>query len=284
MKTEKIKEYKPKTNIIENIISYWRFFVFHDYLTISLENILVCFIEATKKDSGTTIQEFFNKNLEILRILSKYCGFDLSKKKILTIIHQILQICDINKDFGPDSSELFDKKINFDSNLSEYTITKKISESLSKKEHNKVVAFSILLLLIIIIRFKQFIDKFDDVTFWMRDLCDNNYLNLFNIYNEIKINFNAFSLLDFFKFILKKIILQHDVIAREKQLSYGLDTFRFDRIGDSFHFKQELEYSRRNDKFEALISILEDLGLILITEKNCELTINGIKVLEKYLE
>lgn len=281
-KTEKIEKYKPKTDNLVKILSYWRFLVFHDYLTISLEHILVCFIEATKRDSGTSIQEFFNENHNILDILSDYCGFDLSTKDVLNIIKQILHFCGVKKDFSPESSELFDKRVNIDSNLSEYTISKKISESLSKKEYSEVIAFSCLLLLIIIIRFRHNIEKFDDNTIWMRDLCDSDHLNLFSIYNQIQINFGTLSFLDFFRFILDKIILQHDIIAREKELSYGLNTLRFDRIGESFHFKRYFKYSQRNAKFRALISILEDLGLIIITDEEFQLTAEGRNILVKY--
>lgn len=282
-KTRKIEKYNIKTIKIVKILSFWRFFVFHDYLTASLEYILVCFIEATKRDSGTSIHEFFNENHNILDILSDYCGFDFSTKDILKIINQLLHICGIKKDFSPESSKLFDERVNIDSFLSEYTISKKISESFSKKEYSEVIAFSSLLLLIIIIRFRYYIDRFDDQTIWMRDLCDADHLNLFSIYNEVTININTLSFLEFFKFILDKIILQHDIVAREKQLSYGLNTFRFDRIGESFQFKQNLEYSQRNNKFRALISILEDLGLIIITDEQCLLTAKGKEVLEKYM-
>lgn len=281
-KTENIEKYKPKTNNIIKILAFWRFFVFHDYLTISLEYILVCFIEATKRDSGISIQEFFNENHNILDILSDYCGFDFSTKDILKIINQILNICGVKKDFSTESSEEFDKRVSIDSNLSEYTISKKISDFLSKKKYSEVVAFSSLLLLIIIIRFRQYIEKFEEKTIWMRDLCDADHLNLFSIYSQIKIDISTLSFLDFFRFILDKIITQHDIIAREKQLSYGLNTFRFDRIRESFHFKQNLEYSQRNAKFRALTSILEDLGLIIISEKEFQLTAKGRNVLDKY--
>ncbi len=281
-KTKKIKNYKPKSNNIVKILSFWRLFVFHDYLTVSLEHFLVCFIESTKNDSGTSIQDFFYENNNILEIISNYCGFDLSTKNLYKIINNILYICDIKKDFSRESSEIFDKKINIHSNLSEYTICMKISEFKSKKQYHEVLAFSSLLLLVILIRFRHYVDKFDDITIWMRDICDYDRLHLFSIYNEIESKLNDFSFLDFFKFILNKVIIYHNFIAEDKRSSYGLDTFRFVRNGESFHFKQNLEYSQRNNKFRAIISILEDLRLAIITDTGCKLTIDGKKILERY--
>ncbi|MHA1343313.1 MAG: hypothetical protein ACTSQG_04970 [Promethearchaeota archaeon] len=283
-RTENIKNCFYSSINLEKILAYWRFFVFHNFFTFFLEHLLVCFIESTKKDSGQSIDEFYSENKEITSILSEYCKFDLNDKNILQIINLILLNCDVKRDFGPKSSELFDKKVNIDSKFSEYILCKKISESLSKEQYTEVLAFSLLLLLIIVIRFRHYIENFDDETIWMRDLCDTDRLNLFHFNNEVQLIANKISLFDFFKSVMDKIILQHDIIAQEKQLSYGLNTFRFERIGNSFHFKQGLEYSQRNSKFNALTSILEDLGLIILNSKECRLTSEGKNLLKKHKE
>lgn len=278
-RTEKIDNYNPNNPNINRILSYWRFFVFHDYLTISLENILVCFIKETKRDSGISMNGFLDLYSKIINILSEYCGFDFSDKNLSNIIRNILRINGINDNLNATSSKKFDKKVSISSKFSEYNISKKVSESLSNEEYQKVVAFSILLLIILLIRFRHYIDKVDEEIIWIRNKCEGDTLDLFNIYDMVKTKINKLSLNSFLEFILDKIIYYHDLIAKEKLMSYGLDTKRFEKNGPSYHFKQDLEYSKRNSKFDAITSILEDLGLIVINDDNCKLTMEGKKIL-----
>jgi hypothetical protein len=58
-----------------------------------------------------------------------------------------------------------------------------------------------------------------------------------------------------------EIINQHDVVALDKRLS-GHDTFRFERRGNAFTFKRDVEAGFRNSRHYSVVSILSDLGLV----------------------
>ena len=66
---------------------------------------------------------------------------------------------------------------------------------------------------------------------------------------------------DFFSDIIQNIIEQHNKIAGTKIVT-GNDTYRFLQTGDRFLFKMSYEWAYRTDRFDSIVSILEDIGLI----------------------
>ena len=81
------------------------------------------------------------------------------------------------------------------------------------------------------------------------------------------------------EYILEKIIEQHNLIAYDKLL-YGNDSFRFQEQGNSFVFKREYVHAYRNNRFNSIKNIFEDIGLINNANGKHHITSLGKEVLK----
>lgn len=274
--------YSTSSTDISRILSYWRFFTFHNYLTFGLENILYSFILTTSKnEEGITEEEFIKNHRGFTKIIGKYLNQEIELMILDEVINCILKKCNIKKSFDILTSREFDEKVGIDSLFSEFNIMNNI-KILDQEDTVEVVGFSILLILITLIRYRHYIDTFDDKMIWINEISDVEVFNQNRLFNEIRNNLKLINLNGLFRLLLRKIINQHWIIAQDKEMSYGLDTYRFFNRGNKYFFKQFYTYSERSDKFNAIKNLLEDLGLIEYINEYYHLTIYGKDILKRY--
>ena len=269
----------------EQIIPAWKMFQFHEYLTLALESILECFVKSLKKNKSVlTEEQFINENKDFIKYFKQYLsqngsneinmeiGFEIKNFTLIEVINVILNIAKVNETYGNEASRLFDQKINIflrQVKFLEVDIANEIQLMKTKKGDNftNILSYSILLLLILFIRFKHYKESFkhSDNSNWIYLKFRSENLSLIRIFNQIEPKLNLISLTDFFMIIFKKIVKQHNNIAFRKFFANGNDTYRFKKLEstqEKYVYKKDYEYFERSDKFNVIRLIFEDLGLI----------------------
>ncbi|WP_231476817.1 hypothetical protein, partial [Methanoculleus sp. MH98A] len=89
------------------------------------------------------------------------------------------------------------------------------------------------------------------------------------------------SLEGLFRKLIDEVVQQHDVIAYEK-IHFGNTTFRFELKGENYFYKQEYAWVRRSDRFDSIMSIFEDVGLIRKDSDIYSITDFGTKTMRRY--
>ena len=263
------------------ILKLWRYYGFQENFTLVLENILDVFIETLKEsDKGISKKGFLNKYSNINKILSKKLNKNLENSTINQIFHTTLDIVGISGGLTKENSQRFDMKCSINHFLSEDSLIDEIYESYDKNKFDEVLANSIFMLLVLIIRYYQYINSYDESTIWIHEKEISEW-SLLSFYQAVKNKLSCFKIRDFFDYILSKIIEQHNIIAYEKLL-YGNDTFRFQKHKNLFVFEKDYEHTRRNSRFDSIKHIFEDLGLIEEKKGIYKITSFGKKILKAH--
>lgn len=292
---------KEIMQVFDDVYIPWKLFQFHEYLIQSLEGILITFIKYLENvDIGISEEEFIENHLDFLKEIEKYLEKDTNSKidlkviNLLELIKIVFKNLKINDDFKDQTSKIFDKLIDFnfkDIKFSEFNLSDELLELLKdedNKYYSKNIALSILLLIIVLIRYKHYntIITNNENHVWIHYKFKTDPFSLLSFLNIIENKMNSITLIDFFRLILRKIITRHNNVARRKKINQGNDTFRFKRQRDNpqkYVFQRTYSYEYRSDKFSTIKSLLEDFGFIQKkTEKDLvrfEITERGKKYL-----
>lgn len=268
----------PISQDIEKVIMEWKFFQFHEFFIISLEMKLYEFIEFLKDhESGTSLTQFLKGTSGFVHELELILKKNLTNTTLEEFLGFMLDETGIEgASFGCESSSLFDEKNDINNFYSEFNIYKKISES---DRMNEIIGLSILLLCITLLRYRQYIDSFDEDIIWIK-MKNLEEWSLDTFFLDINSRLSRIGLTEFFNITLEKIILRHDLIAMDK-LTTGHDTFRFQRVGDLYFLKREYKYNRRNDRLNTIKDLFEDLGIIHFTNDLYGLTNFGKAIVKE---
>ena len=264
-----------------DIIKPWKFYEFQEYLTSVLETILNVFLITLKdKEGGMTRQQFLEKFNNIGDLIGIRLNQNVKDKKIKEIIEIIQKFVGSEKGLTKENSEMFDVACNLGHSLSEVSLNNLIQKNYDSKKYDQVLADCILLFLVMLIRYYQNINAYDESTMWIyeREVSERSILSL---YQDLKININSLSAEGLFEFLLSRIIEQHNIIAYDKLL-YDNDAFGFQEQGNIFFFKREYPPALRSNRFDSLRNVFEDIGLIEFKDEKDQITELGIKTLEEY--
>jgi len=266
---------------LEDALSRWRLFQFHEYLTLSLETLFHSFLkEMISLENGMSLEEFY-KNIEgYEEEIEKLFYIKTSEKSIKGILDDILHQIGLDS-LSKDESKKFDEGVNLKSDVNEYRIQKIIEEKVKKGGHSKeLVGLSLALVLINFLRFYHYKDRLDDVYLWYHGRASEEWSHPYFL--EIENILQCKNLKELTEKIFNLIIERHDEIAWEKMV-YGNDTFRFSpKAGGRYHYEHEKELytpKKRSTRVDSLLSILEDLDVIQSTESERRLTEIGEKIL-----
>lgn len=260
VKNQNKSYYVEDSPFIIDTLKEWRFFLFHEHFTFALESLLASFINTLEDNpQGLSPREFITLSSEFPRIIEEYLDCTTQGMSIQNVISRILEIKKVPFPLTKNSSELFDKQVGQDDILSESNLRREITDSLKKDEYSKAIGLSILLLLILYVRYEQY--QNNGLTNWIR-MREHQNLSLYFFKNSLQPKITTQTLTELFYEIFLSILNQHNIIAHEKFLS-GNDTYRFqEQIGDRYVFRMSYEPASRTDRFNAILSIFEDLGLI----------------------
>jgi hypothetical protein len=262
----------------ELVISQWRFLQFHEFFIISLEKILEVFINFIEEcEAGASVSQFLEKTSGFIYELESFFDNDLKNLTIEEFFEFMLKNKGISLPFGFKSSELFDEKIRLDDTYSEFKIC---ADLFRCDDPNKIIGLSIALLCITSLRYRHYMDAFDESIAWIKA---KNYeeFTLDTFLLDLSSKISQINLKDFLNYMLGNVIRQHDLIALNK-LNTGNDTYRFMQKGNIFYFKKEYSYFRRNDRFNTVSSLFADLGLIEQSNRGLCITSFGKNTLKRY--
>lgn len=280
---ETIKEgsvipYDPPNKSIQQVLEYWRFFQSHDYFTFCMESILTEFINETNTETGTTKDKFLEKFNNIHNKLKNYLGMGVGDENIVLrdIVNQIMKSKAVDGKLNKENSKKLDDLIRIDGEISEKTIRDLIIEI---EDREKRMAYIILLLIIVILKYYRYLNKYDENMLWIKNEEAEEFgLHLF-INEIVKKSLNN-NIHGFLEKILTKIIKKHDYIAFQK-LSNGNETFKFRRVGDRYIYERDYSYTQRGTRFNIIRNIFEDIGLIKEEDEKYIITNYGENILEE---
>lgn len=276
---DKIEKYNK--DYFSEVITPWRFYEFQEYLTTVLETILNVFLVSLKEnEKGMTKQEFLDKYNNLNELVGKRLNKNIKNKTIKEIIEIIQESVKSKKGLTKENSEEFDDACTLGHVLSEDSLNKTIQKEYESKEYEKVLADSLLQLLVMIIRYYQNINAYDESTMWIYEREVSEW-SLLTLYQDFKIKINSLTIEQFFAFLLGRIIEQHNLIAYDKLL-YGNDAFGFQEQGNIFLFKREYSPAPRSNRFNSVRNIFEDIGFIEYKDEKDKITKLGKKTLEEY--
>lgn len=277
--------FKTKIKEIHGLMIQWKYFQLQDYLTFSLENILIAFIEGLKiqGEKGMSFEVFFDTYKNFYKYMDEYLKIDSTNKSLQGIIQDLFKINGIDDAYSDDSLMKFDKIVTIKSKFSEFNIKKEFRQILNEKDIKINLAYSVLLLLITYLRFRNFQNSKYQSTKWIFKNNSNDYLSFITLEREIENNLLSKSVLEFFRFLLYVVINQHNQIATIKLKSRN-NTFRFHYREDfkKFYFRRRYSSERTSDKFNTIKEIYDDLGIIKKKEDKYEITEYGKKILRTY--
>jgi len=281
LKEDNLINYTAKNALVEEIMLQWRFFQFHEHFTFVMEHIFVSFIKSLEDNPlGLSKSKFLENNQNFVSIVEGYLNCELKEKNLNEIFSTILSLREIESPLNKQTSQLFDKKVKINDKISEYTIRIKITQSIQNHDYQDAIAYSISLLLVLVIRYWQYQDSLDGKFIWIRNREYENW-SIFSFIQSIRSKMDSYSLNDLFVRILTEIIEQHDFIANDKIYS-GNDTFRFQQKGDIFFFKMSYEWVPRTDRFDSIVSLFEDLGLIRQEDDIFIITPDGKTIISEF--
>jgi len=263
------------------ILKFWRFYEFQEHLTTVFETILNVFLLSLKeKEKGMTKQEFLDKYNNLSDLMGKRLNQNIKDKTIKEIIERIQDIVGSEKGLTKEKSEKFDAACGLGHALSEDSLSTSTDKNYESNNYDKVLADSLLHLLVMLIRYYQNINAYDESTMWIYEREVSEW-SLLTLYQDINMKMNSMNIEQFFVFLLDRIIEQHNIIAYDKLL-YGNDAFGFQEQGNIFLFKREYRPAPRSNRFNSVRNIFEDIGLIESKDEKDHITELGKKILEDY--
>jgi len=274
----------------------WKAFRAHDYLAYPCEAILSCFLEflMEKPHVGGTLDDFLGRvtSKELVEGLRKLTKASIPNKpateiqmgEVIDAIITSLGLCPFNK-IDVEANE-FDEKVKISSSFSEFRAMQMLEEAVREDEFKprEVYPSACALLISIYIRFFLQHARASKPWRWMLnrtggDLSPARFVNDF----QVKMRTHKFSLADFMEWITKEYVVdQATRVYLEKSRSiYSKPRSWFHKEG--VFFKQDREYGprHRNTRFYSALTILEDLGLVNISNSAIELTRNGKQLLDR---
>lgn len=287
----------PRPSFAQRVLREWRFFQFQEYFSLALEQILVVFIEATEAERGVTKEEFLDMATANPGKMSIFAYERASKNRASTssmmspkeiaiaidsltvneVMERILSHVGVKSSLSKTTSLEFDSAVSIGHDLSEANI----ANLLVSTEHNdsgSVVHNSLLLLVILFLRYWQYKDEVDERTCWIR-VEEEKETSIYSFLCEVEGRLDRMTIGDFMKFTLNKIIDLHGRIAFEK-LNTGNDTFRFEERENGRYFsKRSYSYTERVDRFNSLENVLEDIGALTDDGTTMRLTEYGREVM-----
>ena len=284
-KHNNIVTYKTNIEDIKRLIIQWKYFQLQNYLTFGLENILIAFTEVLKiqGEKGMSFEVFFDTYKDFYIYLKEYLKIDFLNKNLHEVIQELFYINGIDKTFDDNSLKEFNKKITIESKLSEFNIQNRFREILKPEDIKLNIAHSVLLLIITYLRYKYFQNTNYQETMWVFKNNYNDRLSFLTLERAIESDLYSKSILEFFRYLLERVIEQHNHIANLKLRSRN-NTFRFQYRDDSkkYFYRRGYKSEKTSDKFDTVREIFDDLGIIEKKNNKFEITEYGIKLLRNY--
>lgn len=275
-------EFQSPINLISEVMSQWRFFQFHEYFTLVLENILASFIYSLEENpNGLSKGDFIDIFTVSSEVISDYLGIEVSGKSISEIIDQLLSLKKIPCPLDTEASKMFDTCVRIQDPLSEHNISIQLINSKKRGEYPCVIGYAMLLLIVLIIRYWQYMDDFSEQNIWIIER-EMQHWSLRSYIAGIQGEMGRISLEKLFKKLVDELIQQHYIIAYEKMQS-GIATFRFEQRGERFFYKQKYDWVLRNNRFDSIRSLFEDVGIIHKDSDLYSITDFGAKTMTRYL-
>ncbi len=261
---------------LDDILIRWRYFQFHEYFTYIFETLLWCFLKKMdEKKDGLLLDDFFDEINKVIEVIEKTLQIETSNQKINEIFCNILKKFNIEK-FSRDSSQRFDQLCRIDSEINEQFLFEQINENMIKNNINETIGFAFSLLLIIILRFYQYINLIDEINLWIYNRAIQD-ISLINIIENDSI-IEEKSIVSFIKHIYTIIRENHDIIAFDKLYS-GSYTLRYKEIHGRYFLENIYEPTLRSTRLHSVLNILYDLSCITIINDKYELTVKGKEIL-----
>lgn len=263
----------------EEIVSRWRLFQLHEYLTYALESLLHALLcELKRKEEGLSFDEFLNLIVNPAGLVSEKLMVSESKnfEEIVGLVISNLGIKGLNR----ESSIEFGNHCNLQAPVSEKTVFKALQEANSNSNLQQIVANSLAILILNYIRAFYLLSNVDPVTLWFNNRAIVDWSPVY-FAQDIKSKAATWSIDNLVRYFFKNVIERHDLIAYEKLLS-GNDTFRFEEKAGRLRFKMDIypNYpTQRSSRISSAVSILEQLGLINAENKMRMLTVDGERFL-----
>lgn len=271
-------EYGSTLDYTKKTLQQWRFFQFHEFFTLAIEAIFITFLNSVEeKNVGLTLSEFTNIHATFVNEFNSLLKCDSKDLSLYDIFEKMLENNEIAGPLCKNASELFDKKVGIDDDLSEFRVSSKLTEAIERNERSRVIGLSFYLLFTAIIRYWQYIEVFNEDNLWIMNREENEW-GLRTYIKKVQQDLSKMTLMELFDLTLRDIFDTHDRIAMDKMMNRN-DTFRFQRNGDIFSFKREYIHESRGDRFHSIRSIFEDLGLIENIEDKLSISDYGIQFL-----
>ena len=268
-------EYHPPLEPMKKTLLQWRFFQFHEHFTWAIESIFFSFLNSLEDSTtGLTLNEFLNENSNFTHEVDSFLGCDTTNLTLNEIFKKILQIKGIDGLIGKITSELFDRKVSIDDDLSEHSIRSVPTLALERSQTTRIIGLSFCLLLITIIRYWQYLDSFNQDNLEIMNKEESEWGSLRTYIKRIQPDLSKMTLNDLYKITMEDIIDIHDKIAWQKMRSNN-DTFRFQRNAGVFTFKMGYKPENRANRFYSIRSITKILGSSKKTKIGCVLRTRG---------
>ena len=279
---------------LSDISDKWKIVKAQDHLAYTLDSILQCFLQFLKTKNGASLDEFFETvfsdklQREINSITnkanSKNSILDNNLKAILELIIssnlQDANFADIEK-----TSKDFDEKTSILSSVNEHNCIKNIEGELKTKKPDvvKVVANGVFVVLITASRMFwrntqrtpawDWLSKLQRDDIGVKEFCSE-------IMSEFKTDQTSFR--EFIRsFIKNRVIINHDKIYRAKLHSNSVQKNFFEKAGNNYRQVRERKAEHRNIRFDSVVSLLNDLDLVNLSDNTLECTVEGEKTIKR---
>lgn len=293
-KKEVFQVYFPKP--FAETVSRWKIFRAHDYLAYSAEALLSQFLKLIAEEpSGATKEDFVNTltSREAFSLFKSQINLELAAddfsqvtlRNLLDLISEAQGVSVFTKNPG-EVSQQFDKKVLLTSKHSEYTAIKTTEKYFEEKSSRPELTVASWLTLLASIYERFFWVSKTKQSLWGEFLIrQTNLSHGLSPATFVASCENLFekdvSLLDFVKwFVEEYVIEQARHVYEEKSFSFQYKPrCWFHKEGDRYLKDRDYQPGHRNARFESAISILEDLGLIIVNASSIELSTDGTELL-----
>ena len=82
-------------------------------------------------------------------------------------------------------------------------------------------------------------------------------------------------------FIKNRVIINHDKIYRAKLHSNSVQKNFFEKAGNNYRQVRERKAEHRNIRFDSVVSLLNDLDLVNLSDNTLECTVEGEKTIKR---
>ena len=284
---------------LERAVERWKMFRNHDFFSYSCESLFRAFLMTLDihRTAGLSFPSFINliNNTKLTQQLSSILHEKLNAKspKGILLRQILLKLCSAvtgNKSsrFDLNTSKEFDSRCNLSSEMNENTLSASLQNHFDSEVFDlcKVTALASLILLTLYVRFYWRSRTKDRSWGWLvyRSGSDLSPASLvFQL--EHKLSNPNYTLFDFVSWIYKDYILSQAVSVYNQKVGsslYSRPISWFHQDGKVYRIDRPPMKPRfRNSRFYSCLNILSDLGLCESIDGHYQLTVDGIKLLEK---